>query len=149
KVLSIGRCWGWVICRFTAGYGAFHVSNPLSLNHAHRVSWQIHCGNEPHLCVLHKCDNPACVNPDHLFLATQQDNMADRSAKGRAPSGDKHGTKTKPWTISRGAAHSEIMIKVAARGDRNTARLYPHLLKRGGQTINRNSVFKWLCRYAS
>lgn len=51
---------------------------------AHRVAWMITNGPIPDgLCVLHRCDNPPCVNPAHLFLGTVQDNNADRDAKGR------------------------------------------------------------------
>src|SRR6266404_3002515 len=51
---------------------------------AHRAAWQLYCGQIPEgLLVLHRCDVMACVNPEHLFLGTQQDNMDDMIAKGR------------------------------------------------------------------
>ena len=51
---------------------------------AHRIAWELVHGPVPEkFCVLHKCDNPPCINVDHLFLGTQQDNLADMNAKGR------------------------------------------------------------------
>ena len=82
KVDKSGDCWEWTACRDTRGYGAMSAMNGERC--APRVSWTIHYGPIPDgLGVLHKCDNPGCVNPDHLFLGTHLDNMNDRSAKGR------------------------------------------------------------------
>jgi len=77
-------CWLWKAHINTGGYGVFgHKGGPKT---AHRVSYELHIGEIPDgLCVLHHCDIPNCVNPDHLFLGTQADNMADMYAKGRRP----------------------------------------------------------------
>lgn len=75
------------------GHGRFRSSNGKLVG-AHRVAWELTKGPiPPGLCVLHKCDVPACCNPEHLFLGTIADNNADRDAKGRqrAPRGAAHG----------------------------------------------------------
>ncbi len=81
------RCWEWIGRKGRDGYGIIgtggkHVG-------VHRYSWIIHNGSLPDgLCVLHHCDNPGCTNPEHLFLGTKADNMADRDAKGRQVMGE-------------------------------------------------------------
>lgn len=79
------QCWEWIASRDRWGYGWFQKTR------AHTFSWSIHYGvKSPQLCVLHKCDNPACVNPAHLFLGTQLDNLKDCVIKGRNPHGEGH-----------------------------------------------------------
>ena len=83
-------CWLWTAARGGNGYGLFRIGRIVQP--AHRFSWEIHNGPIPEgLFVLHRCDNPLCVNPAHLFLGTQADNMADRNAKGRTSRGEAHG----------------------------------------------------------
>ena len=81
KLNSATNCLEWTGTLRT-GYGRFYLDGKwLS---AHRVSWEIHNGPiENGLLVLHKCDNRKCVNPDHLFLGTQKDNMYDMIKKNR------------------------------------------------------------------
>lgn len=71
---------------------------------SHRLSWFIHFGEWPELCVLHTCDNRKCVNPDHLFLGTNKDNVDDRVKKGRSArvTGDKNGARARPDLHPRG-----------------------------------------------
>ena len=89
-------CWLWTSTRLPKGYGVISINGKTQ--YAHRISWELHNGlipnhDSPHgMCVLHKCDNPSCVNPAHLFLGSNADNMRDRDEKGRAAdqSGEKN-----------------------------------------------------------
>ncbi len=75
-------CWIWSGFRNPLGYGIFINHNQKIL--AHRYSYQLAYGTfKSQLCVCHKCDIPSCVNPEHLFLGTRKDNLADMVAKGR------------------------------------------------------------------
>ena len=77
-------CWVWIGGRRNGRYGDFAVGHPNKHMLAHRFSWTLHNGPVPTgLHVLHKCDNPPCVNPDHLFLGTAADNARDKVSKGR------------------------------------------------------------------
>jgi hypothetical protein len=75
------ECWEWQAAKTTKGYGRITVEDRQL--RAHRVSWYLTYNHWPELHVLHKCDNPACVNPDHLFLGTDRDNMKDMIHKDR------------------------------------------------------------------
>lgn len=86
KVDKSGDCWLWTA--FTLkGYGKFSLSRVDGVQknlRAHRMSWELHFGEIPEgLSVLHSCDTPGCVRPDHLFLGTHQDNMDDKVLKNR------------------------------------------------------------------
>ncbi len=78
----------WTGFRFPKGYGCFWIGKGETTK-AHRIAWMIVNGKIPNgLCVLHKCDNPPCVRPSHLFLGTVADNNADMKAKGRQVCGE-------------------------------------------------------------
>jgi hypothetical protein len=75
-------CWLWESTKIPAGYGNFWAEGKL--RGAHRVSYGLYVGDFPeHMCVLHKCDNPSCVNPKHLVLGTALDNSKDKFFKER------------------------------------------------------------------
>ena len=76
-------CLEWTGHRNLEGYGTVSLSHSKR-DLAHRASWMAHYGSIPtSACVLHRCDNPPCINPEHLFLGDRRDNMRDCKAKGR------------------------------------------------------------------
>lgn len=88
-VLRKDGCWEWIGSHDWSGYSTFVFGGRRY--RAHRVSWEVHNGPIPNgLLVLHHCDNPPCSNPEHLFLGTQSDNMADMAAKVRSTVGVRH-----------------------------------------------------------
>lgn len=116
-----GPCWVWTAARMeSGGYGAFRVTTgkrQSKLVRAHRYSLEesgvvIEVG----LQACHKCDNPACIRPAHLFLGTDADNSADKVRKGRQ---------------SRGPSHVAAMLPHVPRGDRHPHRIHPELRRRG------------------
>jgi len=90
KVNKETGCWEWQAGLNIDGYGQFWYENSGSL--AHRWSYEHFIGKIPKgLCACHHCDNPCCVNPDHLFLGIQKDNMIDRDNKNRQAKGERQG----------------------------------------------------------
>jgi hypothetical protein len=83
-------CWLWTAAIVGGKYGAFQYGG--NQTQAHRISWMLEYGEIPKgMYVCHKCDVQSCVNPEHLFLGTPADNMADRDAKGRQAKGERQG----------------------------------------------------------
>lgn len=109
KVQKTANCWLWTACRLPPpwDYGQMGRSDRAGgLIRAHVASWIIHNGEiPPGLLVLHKCDNPPCVRPDHLFLGTHADNIADMIAKGRYGG---------PRQLPRGASHHNAKLTEVA-----------------------------------
>lgn len=128
KVDKTSDCWVWIGAKHPTGYGAFGIGQVV--HYAHRLSWELVNGPIPDgLFVCHNCpngDNPSCVNPAHLFLGTQVDNMQDMLGKGRA------GYMVHPEALARGDRNgARVHPETRARGDANGARLHPEKLLRG------------------
>jgi len=128
-------CWEWVAGKGNFGYGSFWM-NGKSLS-AHRASYELF--NEIHpgsAYVLHKCDNPACCNPKHLFLGTQKDNMVDMISKGR-----------KKWLVGKDLPQTKLTedivldIKKKQKSQRKYAAQYGISQSTVGE-IQRNMIWK-------
>jgi len=84
-------CWLWMASRNSKGYGKF-VSIFFKSGRAHRIAYELHSGRKipKRKLVCHRCDNPPCCNPEHLFLGTAADNTSDAVAKNRIAHGEHH-----------------------------------------------------------
>ena len=86
---ALNGCWEWQGAKTRGGYGHFRlrIGEAWKMYKAHRFSYEYHWNNghrlSTQLLVCHKCDNPKCVNPDHLFVGTAGDNQKDKLNKGR------------------------------------------------------------------
>lgn len=115
-----GDCWQWTDSLTAKGYGRFSYNGKAE--RAHRVSWLLHRGPIPHgMLVCHRCDNPGCVNPEHLFLGTPAANMADMDAKGRRVNAPPIGEKARHAKLT---SQQVIAIRAAVGSNREIAERY-------------------------
>jgi hypothetical protein len=111
-------CWEWNGSRTGFGHGQIGTGSGRTV-YTHRLSYELAHGPIPDgLCVLHRCDNPPCCRPDHLFLGTRSDNMADKVAKGRQQRGERAGnavlTEEKVMAILAAYATGEFPVLTLA-----------------------------------
>ena len=115
-----GSCVEWVGECDDEGYGVFYAGGKAF--RAHRVAYVVDRGpiDPPSKLILHECDNPSCVRPDHLKIGTQADNMDDMARRGRSLRGDRNPSRLHPERMARGDQHGlHAHPELAARGERH------------------------------
>ena len=132
-VIRKDGCWDWK-GKSEKGYAKMTCRKALGANLGHRASWIIHHGKIPEaLSVLHRCDNPICTNPEHLWLGTNEDNVNDMLSKSRNPIGSKVGTaklsEENVISIKKDLAHGVECIAIARKYHVTPQAI--HLIKNG------------------
>jgi hypothetical protein len=128
KVQKTDTCWLWTGGNLSDGYGRiytyFRDKKPV-LELAHRVAWQLTNGPIPEgIDVLHRCDNPSCVRPDHLFLGTLLDNAVDRENKGRGGGKKIQGENHYKVELSQKDVRSIVDLLASGNGVREISRQF-------------------------
>jgi hypothetical protein len=139
KVDKRGDCWLWTGARRNGGYGAFVYSRDGEVvqGRAHRFSYELHVGPIPAgMFVMHKCDVPRCVRPDHLTVGTCKDNVHDMIQKGRrVPGGTYSRSGYQRGGLHHGAKLSERTVR-AIRSDRDSGLSFSAIAAKYGVAIS-------------
>ena len=141
KTTTPDDCWEWKAVKLK-GYGQFWFKDKMAL--AHRVSWELSFGPIPNgLNVLHKCDNPSCVNPAHLFLGTPKDNAQDSLKKGRRFIPDNRGEKQGRHKLTEPQVREIRRLRASGLTWENLASQFK-MSTRGIRTIISGHSWSWL-----
>jgi len=137
------ECWEWKAASNGIGYGRLRMPNqcPRPYYYAHRISWRIHRGPIPgKMNVCHRCDNPRCVNPAHLFLGTFRENHIDKIRKGRGARGERL-----PWAkLSEGDVRViRRVYRVGKHPQREIAEQYG-VTQSAISAVIRNKSWRWV-----
>jgi len=135
KVGGTSECWEWQGSKDAFGYGTCNITHQSGTKRAHRVAFILTFGEIPEgIWVCHKCDNPGCANPHHMFLGTPAMNNLDRDRKGRHKTlcGEEHWSQKKPHLIRRGERHwTRFKEARRVKGDEHWSRKRPEKCRRG------------------
>lgn len=139
KSAGANECWTWTGSRSPDGYGKIgaKIDNKWICIRVHRLSYKIANGFVPgNKFVCHDCkpnpDNILCVNPKHLWLGTNSENLLDASKKGTIARGNRHGTHTHPEKVIKGNLHwSRLFPEKVARGNRHGTHIHPETVRKG------------------
>ena len=136
KLDLVSGCWEWQLHRLFSGYGIMGVQLG-GKKYAHRAAYEEFIGPIPDgMFVCHRCDNPSCCNPDHLFLGTPQENMNDKVKKGRQARGSMNGAAI--------LTESDVAKIVEMLKSESTQSEIATLFRVGQQTISRiNTGVLW------
>lgn len=151
KVSLGGECWNFTGSRDKRGYG--HVSHSGKSWRAHRLSYHLFHGSIPTgLNVCHKCDNPSCIRPDHLFAGTQKDNLSDCRDKGRLgvwvkpecrPTGLRNGNYTHPEKVRHGErVLTSKLNQEAVRWIRENTGKVPQIQMAKQLNVSRSAIYR-------